>query len=510
MVSFDISSMFPSISKEHGLQACKGHLEKRIDPLFSTQCILDAISITLDNNITTFNGEYFRQIKGIAMGAKNACDYADISMTKLDHYIHEEDLKAKHGITPPIMFERFRDDIFALFTDEDSIGKCYDLLNSFYDNISFTKSNISSQGIEFLDTFVFMKNKQLVTKPYSKSCDSHCYLSPTSCHPTHILENIPYGIAHRIFKISSDGDIYNESKLEYTNYLKNRGYSESIILSSFEKAESLTRTDMIFREKAENRTPSSSSTPLVCDYNPALPPVGKYIHKYKHILQMDTSLTKIIDPNNLFTAHRANPTIKDMLVQSKLTIKEEKPDTKYLNEESGSIPCKKGCKVCKDFMVSPLTIESYHTDQQFKFKHILDCKSKFVIYKIDDKICKRCYVGSTAIGVSERWRNHKSHIRNNIKSCELSTHFSECNKHNFNKKTSLKDFDNELRKHLCITLIDTISFDADITNEDKRIQLLKIKEAFWQNQLKSLVIFGGLNKRDARKETKTKTYQRQN
>ena len=80
MVSSDISSMFPSITKEHGLQACKEHLKKRIDPLFSTQCILDAISITLDNNITTFNGEYFRQIKGTAMGAKNACGYADISM----------------------------------------------------------------------------------------------------------------------------------------------------------------------------------------------------------------------------------------------------------------------------------------------------------------------------------------------------------------------------------------------------------------------------------------------
>ena len=92
---------------------------------------------------------------------------------------------------------------------------------------------------------------------------------------------------------------------------------------------------------------------------------------------------------------------------------------------------------------------------------------------------KGCYVGSTAIGLSERWRNHKSHIRNNIKSCKLSTHFSECNKHNFNKKTSLKDFDNELRRHLCITLIDTISFDADITNDDKRIQLLKNKESFW-------------------------------
>ena len=85
-----------------------------------------------------------------------------------------------------------------------------------------------------------------------------------------------------------------------------------------------------------------------------------------------------------------------------------------------------------------------------------------------------------------------------------------CNKHNFNNETSLKDFDNELKKHLCITLIDTIIFDADITNDDKRIQLLKNKEAFWQNQLKSLISFGSLNKRDARKETKTKAYQRQN
>ena len=65
------------------------------------------------------------------MGAKNACDYADISMTKLDHYIHEEDLKAKHGMTTPIVFERIRDDIFALFTNEDSIGKCYDLFTLF-------------------------------------------------------------------------------------------------------------------------------------------------------------------------------------------------------------------------------------------------------------------------------------------------------------------------------------------------------------------------------------------
>ena len=43
---------------------------------------------------------------------------------------------------------------------------------------------------------------------------------------------------------------------------------------------------------------------------------------------------------------------------------------------------------------------------------------------------------------------------------------------------------------------------------DHKIMLLKEREAYWQNQLRTLVNFGGLNKSDARKETKTKVYQK--
>ena len=256
MVSFDIEAMFPSITKEHGLQACKQHLDMHKNPIFSTECIIDAIEITLDHNITSFNGKYFRQIKGTAMGAKNACDYADISMKELDRYIHEEDIESKHGIRKPIMFERFRDDIFAIFPDDDSIKKCYALLNSFYDNISFTMSTISTEGIEFLDTFISydIDKHTLHTKPFSKPCDSHCYLTPLSCHPTHILRNIPYNIAHRIYKISSNQDIYLESKNEYSKYLLDRGYSEEIITASFEKVEKLSRNDLIQPSRRHNST----------------------------------------------------------------------------------------------------------------------------------------------------------------------------------------------------------------------------------------------------------------
>ena len=115
LCSFDIVSMFPSISKDLGLQVCKEHLDKRDDKELSTQCILDAINITLDHNLTVFNGWMFKQIKGVAMGASNACDYADVTMSDLDELIHSDSLVDDHGQSRPLLFARFRDDIFVVW-----------------------------------------------------------------------------------------------------------------------------------------------------------------------------------------------------------------------------------------------------------------------------------------------------------------------------------------------------------------------------------------------------------
>ena len=55
------------------------YLDKRIDPLFSSACILEALYITLSHNLTTFEEKMYKQIKGTAMGPKNACIYADVA-----------------------------------------------------------------------------------------------------------------------------------------------------------------------------------------------------------------------------------------------------------------------------------------------------------------------------------------------------------------------------------------------------------------------------------------------
>ena len=59
-------------------------MDKRENPIFSTACILEALKITLDHNLTEFDGEMYRQIKGTAMGPANACAYADVVIDKID------------------------------------------------------------------------------------------------------------------------------------------------------------------------------------------------------------------------------------------------------------------------------------------------------------------------------------------------------------------------------------------------------------------------------------------
>ena len=210
-----------SITKDIGLPACWDHLDKRSTKIFSNDCIVKAIEITLDHNLTTFGDDMFRQIKGTAMGPANACHYADVAMTKLDELVHSNTLVEEHNIPIPELFERFRDDIFILsLSDISKIYDLFNLVNSIYPSINFTMTEPTSEGLEFLDTFTYMKDGVLHTKAFSKPCDNHQYLSPISCHPHHTNVNIPYCIAYRLYMITSEPVEYEKSKLEYSKYLR--------------------------------------------------------------------------------------------------------------------------------------------------------------------------------------------------------------------------------------------------------------------------------------------------
>ena len=202
LVSFDIVNMFPSINKSFGIEQCKTHLEKRESPIFSTACILKALEITLDNKITQFEGILYKQCKGTAMGPPNACSYADVTMNELDKQVNEGN-KWPEALRP-LCWIRFRDDVLALWTHgREALERFLNWLNKLFPGILFTMK-FSKQLMEYLNTIVYIKNGKLHTRPFSKPCDTHTYLIPSSCHATHTIKNIRYSIALTIYKIASE------------------------------------------------------------------------------------------------------------------------------------------------------------------------------------------------------------------------------------------------------------------------------------------------------------------
>ena len=114
------------------------------------------------------------------------------------------------------------------------------------------------------------------------------------------------------------------------------------------------------------------------------------------------------------------------------------------------------------------------TGRSYQIKQNLGCNSTGIIYLASCNKCKVQYVGSTSNAFKVRFRNHKSDMKRNKKSCELAIHFNKF-PHN------LSDFN-------FIVIEKIMNTDGDLDNT-----LLK-REGYWAAQLRTLQPFG-LNKR---------------
>ena len=176
------------------------------------------------------------------------------------------------------------------------------------------------------------------------------------------------------------------------------------------------------------------------------------------------------------------------------------PHTSLDDPSWGCRPCLKTCTLCKNFLRSKNSFTSPKTTQSFKIKSHIDCTTKNIIYLVLDLKCNNIfYVGYTTDCMAVRWRNHKSQIKNNIKSWELASHFiSLSNTTHKLDRTTQATFTTELSEHIAIILIESVKPSPGLDVES----FLKEREDFWQGALKSTPLFGGINKRSNKNRKK--------
>ena len=194
-------------------------------------------------------------------------------MAKIDQLAIDLGIKFGERIHPIIAWKRFLDDIFILWTG--SIEKLHlflEELNKIHPTIKFTLSHTipleesqpcdckPSESLAFLDTSTSIVKNKIIVDLYKKTTDRCQYLLPSSCHPPHITENIPFSLAYRIVRICSEEETRDKRLAELKTMLLSRDYKAKLVDSVIQKAKNIPRSKALERVQ---KTKSSTSTALV-------------------------------------------------------------------------------------------------------------------------------------------------------------------------------------------------------------------------------------------------------
>ena len=110
-----------------------------------------------------FNGQYYDQIDGVAMGSPLGPVLANIFMC---HF--EEKWVLNNNARPSVWFPRYVDDTFTLFDNKNTATQFLYYLNNCHANIKFTVEFEENSTIPFLDILIKPHNPTFSTSIYRK------------------------------------------------------------------------------------------------------------------------------------------------------------------------------------------------------------------------------------------------------------------------------------------------------------------------------------------------------
>lgn len=269
--SYDARSMFTNISTEIALRAIFKRQEQLGVNIEGMKLILDVIKFICQTHTEIeFNGQCYKQIKGLRMGSSLSPILADLVM---------EDLldKVFTKIQRPQFFIKYVDDICTLTTDEEH-EVIYKRLNEIDENLKFDYEEENKEGmLNYLDFTIVRQPFNIKTKWYQKHIASGRFLNYHSHHTKSVIWHT--AVQFVVTMISNSNNEYLTEMIDKARYLLNinsypEEYAEKIILTAQEK---LFITNM--QTDTENPTQLTEIEPIYVTGIPFIPSLTKPIQK---------------------------------------------------------------------------------------------------------------------------------------------------------------------------------------------------------------------------------------
>ncbi|XP_053398132.1 uncharacterized protein LOC128556608 [Mercenaria mercenaria] len=168
LVTFDVISLYTNIPHDLGLEAVRFWIEKipgKIETRFKIAFILKSLQIILQNNVFYFDGRFYVQKKGTAMGTRVAPTYATLVLGYLEETLYNN---IKHRYSSEfasylrLNWKRFLDDCFLILNKKINALEFLQELNKLHPSIQFTCSE-NDVIMPFLDILVKKSGNSITT-----------------------------------------------------------------------------------------------------------------------------------------------------------------------------------------------------------------------------------------------------------------------------------------------------------------------------------------------------------
>ena len=284
----------------------------------------------------------------------------------------------------PHRWKRYIDDIIFFWRgSEQQLLIFVEFLNNFHPTIKFkckegVNHNFTTKQVDFFDMTIWVDDIGTIqTTLYTKPGRVVQYLSPSSSHPSHITQNIPYSLAYRLRRLESLGQKFETNLNQLKKELSQRGYKKNSIQMAFTRVRALSRTSTL--EKVVKQ-PESRLT-LVIPFDKRLPNISGILHhRWQCLISRDPGASDYL-PKPPRVAYKRTPSLRDILVRSKV------PHNHRSRRQatSGFKNCgRPACSTCSH-SINTLSHTCNHTGESFNINSLITFSTPGVIHSVTCK-----------------------------------------------------------------------------------------------------------------------------
>ena len=226
MGSLDVDALFTNIPLDETIDICISELYKNDDLVkkLDKKEMKDLLQLACKDNLFLFDGSYYNQIDGVAMGSPLGPHLANTFMN-----FHEKIWLEKCPLEfKPKYYRRYVDDIFVLFESVEKMKKFESYLNSQHENIRFTSEFESDGKLPFLDMLVD-RNNGMSTSVYRKPTFTGIYTHFTSFLPSVYKMGLLSTILFRYYSLCSSYTSFHKEILNFKMIFLKNGYAANYI-----------------------------------------------------------------------------------------------------------------------------------------------------------------------------------------------------------------------------------------------------------------------------------------